>query len=1027
MDGANEVYSESHPISIDNNFGLYTLTIGKEASFKNIKWETGNKHIEVIAKFEGTPELKSPLIPLLTVPYAMYAAKSGSSVSFKNGPGIRLDFDAATQTYTLINTGDPDPADDITKTTQAGGDLTGIYPSPTIRDNAITNNKIAPGTISADKLQQSGATNGQFLRWDGAKWAPATGNTIPGPAYKAGLGIQIDATNTISNSAPDRTVTLKGEGGTTIKGQYPDFIINSSTVPGEKYTAGKGISITSSNVIENTGDADASDDVTKTMQAGGDITGTFADLQLKPGAVTGPEIGNNTITSDKIAPSAITGDKLNRNGAEQGQVLKWNGTIWAPAKDETSSGPSNPPPYTAGEGISISSNNVITNSKPDKDIKLTPGPGISVKGNYPEFTIESTNPPITLTGDNTTTDITQNKVSARNASPLWNANQLQGKAVDLSANLQNNYVLKWDQAANKWLPKQDETGPTTPNNGVSLVTATAPVTVSGTATAPVVGITLATATTDGALTRQDWQTFNNKEDKLTFNVPLRRAGNVITVENGIAHWNANKLQDRPIDLTGLQNGRFLQWNGTSWVPAEVQAVNSSLNGNPNFLLKFSTANSAVNSQVFDNGTNVGIGLTGTPITPLAKLHLNNGAFLANGNVGGTPISGEGTRLMWIPQLSAFRAGTVDVDNGFDGRSFWDNSEIGRYSVAMGRNNKAATSYSLAIGVSNRALGFADVAIGQRNLTDGSGAFALGSGNVVTKGASYGLGFENIVEGDLSIAIGSRNEVKSRLGTPIVSNYSAAHGVKNLVYQGNAFAFGTCVTVQHQGAFVLGDVSFDPFQEPEVAKARASDASKSWGDNTMTMRFDGGYRLYTSANGSSYAQLTKNSNSWQFVSDYRKKENFRSINGEEILNKIKHFTLTTWNYKGQDSKLYRHYGPMAQDFYKAFGNDGVGVIGTDTTIASADFEGINFTAIKALVDRTDELRQKDQQLDQKTKELDALLRQLNEQKAETQRLHTELLAQKEQAEKLQTDLELIKQHLGIGLQSHNSSSTEGVKK
>lgn len=53
--------------------------------------------------------------------------------------------------------------------------------------------------------------------------------------------------------------------------------------------------------------------------------------------------------------------------------------------------------------------------------------------------------------------------------------------------------------------------------------------------------------------------------------------------------------------------------------------------------------------------------------------------------------------------------------------------------------------------------------------------------------------------------------------------------------------------------------------------------------------------------------------------------------------------------------------MAQDFYAAFGKDSYGTIGCDTLINQADFDGINFTAIQALVKRTNELRVKSDEL------------------------------------------------------------------
>jgi uncharacterized small protein (DUF1192 family) len=46
--------------------------------------------------------------------------------------------------------------------------------------------------------------------------------------------------------------------------------------------------------------------------------------------------------------------------------------------------------------------------------------------------------------------------------------------------------------------------------------------------------------------------------------------------------------------------------------------------------------------------------------------------------------------------------------------------------------------------------------------------------------------------------------------------------------------------------------------------------------------------------------------------------------------------------------------MAQDFYAAFGRDGYGTIGNDTTINQADMEGVTFTAVQALEKRTQEI-------------------------------------------------------------------------
>jgi hypothetical protein len=98
-----------------------------------------------------------------------------------------------------------------------------------------------------------------------------------------------------------------------------------------------------------------------------------------------------------------------------------------------------------------------------------------------------------------------------------------------------------------------------------------------------------------------------------------------------------------------------------------------------------------------------------------------------------------------------------------------------------------------------------------------------------------------------------------------------------------------------------------------------------------------------------------------VSDRHQKENIQPVDGEEVLKKIRGISLSSWNLIGQDAKQFRHYGPMAQDFFAAFGKDGIGTIGSPTTITSTDLDGIVMAAVKGLEERTTE----------QSKQLDAL--------------------------------------------------------
>jgi len=73
--------------------------------------------------------------------------------------------------------------------------------------------------------------------------------TVTSVAASAGTGISVSGspittsgTLTITNTAPDQTVTLTGSGATSISGTYPNFTV-SSTDTNTTYTAGTGLSL----------------------------------------------------------------------------------------------------------------------------------------------------------------------------------------------------------------------------------------------------------------------------------------------------------------------------------------------------------------------------------------------------------------------------------------------------------------------------------------------------------------------------------------------------------------------------------------------------------------------------------------------------------------------------------------------------------------------------------------------------------------------------------------------------------------
>jgi hypothetical protein len=86
------VYSETHAVPT-NQFGLFTLSIGTgtvaSGTFANTNWASGNKYLKIeIDPNGGTSYTLAGTTQLLSVPYAMYAAKAGDSKWSDNSFGI---------------------------------------------------------------------------------------------------------------------------------------------------------------------------------------------------------------------------------------------------------------------------------------------------------------------------------------------------------------------------------------------------------------------------------------------------------------------------------------------------------------------------------------------------------------------------------------------------------------------------------------------------------------------------------------------------------------------------------------------------------------------------------------------------------------------------------------------------------------------------------------------------------------------------------------------------------------------------
>nr|WP_310588672.1 tail fiber domain-containing protein [Jiulongibacter sediminis] len=264
---------------------------------------------------------------------------------------------------------------------------------------------------------------------------------------------------------------------------------------------------------------------------------------------------------------------------------------------------------------------------------------------------------------------------------------------------------------------------------------------------------------------------------------------------------------------------------------------------------------------------------------------------------------------------------------------YSTSASGDYSTAMGRSTTATGSFSTSMGRSTIASGDYSTAMGYYTSASGNYSTAMGRSTIASGVYSTAMGYYTSASGNYSTAMGQ---------------YATASGY-------NSTAIGTRVSANgRQGSFVIGD--YITYSEASTLSADAQDR--------FLARFNNGYKLYTNQDLSSSSiglMALHNANSWSSISDSTKKENFIPADGEKVLKSISKMRVGTWNYIGQSPQEYRHWGPMAQDFYAHFGKDEFGSVGCDTLIASADFDGVNFAAIKALEERTRELQKENDSL------------------------------------------------------------------
>ncbi len=164
----------------------------------------------------------------------------------------------------------------------------------------------------------------------------------------------------------------------------------------------------------------------------------------------------------------------------------------------------------------------------------------------------------------------------------------------------------------------------------------------------------------------------------------------------------------------------------------------------------------VNQYLYNTTKSIGIGTS----TPKTRFHadVKKTGFLVEGNFDtGEDIGnwGAGSRMVFFPSKAAFRAGYLDAGAS----DYWDDSNVGLYSVAFGRNTRANINHSFAMGLNNTASGTSSSVFGENTTVGGIASFSSGGNNIVDGDYAVALGKGLQVDSYAEVVIGTYNKIK----------------------------------------------------------------------------------------------------------------------------------------------------------------------------------------------------------------------------------------------------------------------------
>lgn len=255
-------------------------------------------------------------------------------------------------------------------------------------------------------------------------------------------------------------------------------------------------------------------------------------------------------------------------------------------------------------------------------------------------------------------------------------------------------------------------------------------------------------------------------------------------------------------------------------------------------------------------------------------------------------------------------GNTFTDPSYVGGGVNNNASGARSTIGAGENNAAQGPYSTVSG------GLNNLASGQQSTVAG------GSSNSATLGgATVGGGTTNVASGGFATVIGGRDNTASGGQSTVLG------GRNNTASAADSAAAGRFASATHAGSFVWGDNAV--INKPSTAV------------NSFSVYASGGVNMFSNSSGTAGVTLAPGSGTWSSVSDRQAKDNLQPVDTKALLERLCALPMTTWNYIAQGEQV-RHLGPMAQDFYAAFGL-GPG----EKSIDVVDADGVALAAIQAL--------------------------------------------------------------------------------